>query len=294
MTDHERRPADILLRRVLQMAAGFAVVLPAALFAVVLYLGLRPLFNAAGPGLPDFLSGFEWRPEQRELFGLLPLLSATFVTAVAAVIPAAVVAIPAGLFIVEQLPVEWNRRVQGFVELSAGIPGVVYGFVGLMVVVPALQNLPGFADGRSLAAAVIVLALMCLPTMLMFSIRAFAAVPVSYRWGARSLGASPLQTAWRVVYPAARRQIGAGMLLSSIRAGGEAAAVVMVAGNSPQVPAALSDSIRTMTGTILLEMGSAEGVHSDMLFTVGLLLCVMVLAGQWYASYLGNPKGRIW
>ncbi|AFG36737.1 PstC family ABC transporter permease [Spirochaeta africana] len=288
MTDAARLTAEAVLRRGFRLAALAALLASAALLGVVVFQGLRPLLGSVAPA--DFLFGQEWRPEYRELFGIVPLLATTLITAVAAAVPAAIIAVPAALYVVEYLPRRWSRRLLGMAELAAGLPGVVYGFFGVMVVIPWLEQYAGLPEGRSLAAAVLVLGMMTIPTVLMHSMVAIRAVPAGYRRAAVALGADPVQTAWLVVLPAAARSVLAGVLAAAIRAAGEAAAVAMVAGNSPQLPRALGDSVRTLTATLLLEMGSAQGLHSRVLFSIGLVLFLLVLLGQWGATRLVNRK----
>ncbi|HRR02432.1 MAG TPA: ABC transporter permease subunit, partial [Treponemataceae bacterium] len=163
------------------------------------------------------------------------------------------------------------------IDLLAGIPSVVYGFFGLMMVVPLVQRLFNSASGSSLFAAIFILAIMVLPTIIAITMTSLQAVPSMYREASLAVGASKMQTAWHVVFPAARSGILAGIILGVSRAIGETMAVILVAGNSPQIPRALSDSVRTLTATIALEMGYAQGRHSQILFSIGIVLFVMIL-----------------
>jgi phosphate transport system permease protein len=168
--------------------------------------------------------------------------------------------------------------IRGGIELLAGIPSVVYGFFGLMVVVPAVKKLFGVPSGNTLLSAVIILAVMILPTIIAISETSLRAVPRSFREASLALGASRMQTAVRVVLPHARSGVFAGVILGISRAAGETMAVILVAGNSPHLVTSPLDGVRTLTATIALEMGYAQGRHSEMLFSIGVTLFVLVFA----------------
>jgi phosphate transport system permease protein len=178
----------------------------------------------------------------------------------------------------EFLPEKIAGILRGGIELLAGIPSVVYGFFGLMVIVPLIKNIFKIPSGNSLLAAVIVLALMILPTIVAVSEKCFKAVPRSRREASLALGASKMQTSWNVVLPHARSGVIAAVILGFSRAVGETMAVILVAGNSVQFIKNPLESVRTLTATIALEMGYADGRHAGMLFSVAVVLLVMVLA----------------
>ena len=226
--------------------------------------------------VPGFLFGSEWRPVHRKLFGILPMIAATFLTTLGAVLIGVPVALLSALLISEFFKYRFAGIVQGAIDLLAGIPSVVYGFFGLMIVVPAVQRIFGSASGSSLIAAVLVLAVMILPTVVSITITSLKAVPDTYREASLALGATRMQTAWSVVFPAAKSGIIASIILGTSRAIGETMAVILVAGNSPQFPSALTDSVRTMTATIALEMGYSAGRHNQMLFSIGIILFVII------------------
>jgi phosphate transport system permease protein len=162
------------------------------------------------------------------------------------------------------------------VELLAGIPSVVYGFFGLMVIVPFIKNTFKVPSGNSLLAAVIVLAIMILPTVIAVSEKCLKAVPRSRREASLALGASKMQTSFNVVLPHAKSGVIAGVILGFSRAIGETMAVIRVAGNSMQLTLNPLEGIRTLTATIALEMGYADGRHANMLFSIGVVLLIMI------------------
>ena len=225
----------------------------------------------------SFLGGLEWRPTHLKLFGILPMILATILSTILAVAIGVPLALLSAVFIGEYLPRRIAGPVRAAIDLLAGIPSVVYGFFGLMVIVPLVQRLFNAPSGSSLASAVFILAVRVLPTIVAITITSIEAVPGSLREASLAVGASSLQTTWRVVVPAARSGILAGIILGVSRAIGETMAVILVAGNSPQLPTSLTDSIRTLTATIALEMGYAQGRHSQILFSIGIVLFVMIL-----------------
>ena len=162
------------------------------------------------------------------------------------------------------------------VELLAGIPSVVYGFIGLMVLVPFIRTYLG-GQGLSLLAGALVLGIMILPTIINISKESILAVPQEYKEGSLALGASNYQTIARVTIPAARSGIFAAIILGMGRAIGETMAVVMVTGNSPIIPNSILAPLRTMTSNIVLEMGYATGDHQSALFSTGMVLFILIL-----------------
>jgi len=225
-----------------------------------------------------FLLGSEWRPVYRKLYGILPMIAATLLTTAGAVLLGVPLALLSSVLIAEFLGRRSASLVRSAVDLLAGIPSVVYGFFGLMMLVPLIQRIFGSSSGSSLLAAVAVLSVMILPTVISITVTSLKAVPATYREASLALGATPLQTAWRVVFPAARSGITASVILGTARAVGETMAVMLVAGNSPQFPSSLTDSVRTMTATIALEMGYSSGRHNELLFSIGIILFVIIIA----------------
>jgi phosphate ABC transporter permease protein PstC len=181
------------------------------------------------------------------------------------------------VFLTEFIPRPVMRVVKPTIELLAGIPSVVYGFIGVMVLAPLIRaNLGG--PGLSLLAASIILGVMILPTIISISIDSILAVPQSFREGSLALGATTWQTVRMVTVPAARSGIIASIILGMGRAIGETMAVIMVAGNAVKLPHSALDSVRTLTANIALEMGYATGLHRQALFATGVVLFLMIMA----------------
>lgn len=225
--------------------------------------------------IPDFLLGTTWRPAN-DIYGIFPMIiGSIYVTA-----GALIFGVPAGLLTAIFLSRFASVKVAAFlkpgVELLAGIPSVVYGFFGLMIIVPFIRlNAPG--NGLSLLAASILLGIMILPTVITVAKSALDAVPQSYYEGALALGATHERSVLRVLVPAAISGIMAGVVLGIGRAIGETMAVVMVAGNQPIIPASIFDGVRTMTANIVLEMGYAADFHRGALIATGVVLFVFIL-----------------
>lgn len=233
--------------------------------------------------LGSFFTDAKWQPgSQRDpRFGVVSMLTASFLVNFLAV----ALALPVGLacsifhrFYAPPALERWNRRM---LELLIGVPAVVFGFWGLMVVVPLITRLAPGAPGQSLLAGGIVLAFMILPIITLTSQAALQAVPPAQLQAAAGLGLGRARTIWCVVLPAAKGGIGTGVLLALARAIGETMAVVLVCGNIPQIPKSLLDPVRPITSTIALEMGYATASHKALLFCAGLILvlCTALLVG---------------
>jgi phosphate transport system permease protein len=225
-----------------------------------------------------FIGGLEWRPSRMKLFGIFPMIAGTLLASLGAIILGVPIALFCALFMAEFLPERLAALARAGIELLAGIPSVVYGFFGLMVIVPAVRNIFHVPAGNTLLSAILVLALMILPTIITIAETSLRAAPLSVREASLALGASRMQTAWRVVLPHAKSGVIAGVILGISRAVGETMAVILVAGNSPQLPKGLLESVRTLTATIAMEMGYASGRHSEMLFSIGVVLFAIILA----------------
>jgi len=228
-------------------------------------------------GFGKFISGLEWRPSRDKVYGIFPMIAGTLLASFGAILLGVPIALLCALFMAEFLKPKPAGIVRAGVELLAGIPSVVYGFFGLMVIVPFVRNAFGISSGNTLLSAIIVLALMILPTIITIAETSLRAVPISVREASLSLGASKMQTAWKVVLPHANSGVIAGVILGISRAVGETMAVILVAGNSPQLTINPLASIRTLTSTIAMEMGYASGRHSEMLFSIGVTLFSIIL-----------------
>lgn len=259
-------------RVVFALAAALSI-LAVGLICVFLFANGVPAMIEIG--IPDFLLGTTWRPAN-DIYGIFPMIiGSIYVTA-----GALIFGVPAGLLTAIFLSRFASAKVAAFlkpgVELLAGIPSVVYGFFGLMIIVPFIRlNAPG--NGLSLLAASILLGIMILPTVITVAKNALDAVPQSYYEGALALGATHERSVLRVLVPAAISGIMAGVVLGIGRAIGETMAVVMVAGNQPIIPASIFDGVRTMTANIVLEMGYAADLHRGVLIATGVVLFVFIL-----------------
>jgi phosphate transport system permease protein len=223
-----------------------------------------------------FLGGAEWLPTHKKVFGILPMIVGSLLACFGALLLGVPIAILCALFLAEFLPRKPAGIFRSGVELLAGIPSVVYGFFGLMVIVPLVKKTFSTASGSSLLSAIIVLAIMILPTIITVSEQCLRAVPRSRREASLALGASKMQTVIHVVLPHAKSGVIAAIILGFSRAVGETMAVILVAGNSTQFISSPLQGVRTLTATIALEMGYASGRHSNLLFAIGVVLLVMI------------------
>jgi phosphate transport system permease protein len=224
-----------------------------------------------------FITGLEWRPTYQKVYGILPMIIGTVLASFGAILLGVPVGLLCAVFLSEFLPEKAAAPLRACIELLAGIPSVVYGFFGLMMLSPLVKNTFHTASGNGLLTAVIVLAVMILPTVITIAETSLRAVPQSQREASLALGASKIQTAWRVVLLHARSGVIAGVILGISRAVGETMAVILVAGNSVQIVHRPLDSVRTLTATIALEMGYAQGRHGSILFSIGIALFTLIL-----------------
>ena len=238
-------------------------------------------------GISEFLSGQKWKPGN-EIFGILPfILGSVYVT-----VGALVVGVPAGLLTAIFMSKFASRKMvkimRPAVSLLAGIPSVVYGFFGLVVLVPLVRDWFG-GTGSSVLTACVLLGMMILPTIIAVSESALNAVPHNYYEGALALGATHERSVFHVVLPAAKSGVTAGIVLGIGRAIGEATAVMMVAGNRTTMPKGLLKGVRTLTSNIVMEMGYAVDLHREALIATAVVLFVFILIINILTSVL---KGR--
>jgi len=260
------------MRIVFITSAGISIL---AVALICLFLFVNGIPAMAEIGFFDFLLGTKWKPAN-DLYGIFPMiLGSIYVTA-----GAIIIGVPIGIFTAIFLARFCNKKLYKIlkpaIDLLAGIPSVVYGFFGLMVIVPGIRMLFG-GNGTSLLAASIVLGVMILPTIVGVSEAAIRAVPENYYEGSLALGASHERSVFFTVVPAAKSGIMAGVILGIGRAIGETMAVIMVAGNQAVIPSGLFDGLRTMTANIVLEMGYAADLHRDALIATAVVLFVFIL-----------------
>ena len=255
------------------LLAACVSILAVALICVFLFANGVPAMKEIG--FADFLLGREWRPGN-DIYGIFPMiLGSIYVTA-----GAIVIGVPIGLltavFLARYCPAGLYKVLKPGVELLAGIPSVVYGFFGMVVIVPFIRNNFG-GSGSSILAASILLGMMILPTIISQSEASIRAVPESYYEGSLALGATHERSVFCAILPAAKSGILAGIILGVGRAIGETMAVIMVAGNQARMPQGIFQGIGTMTANIVIEMGYAEGLHREALIATGVVLFVFVL-----------------
>jgi phosphate transport system permease protein len=260
------------VQRILMLTAFSAI---SALLLIALFIlseGLPFIFKY---GLKDFLFSSEWQPQTGK-FGIFAMIVASLWVTFGAMIVGAPLGVACAFFLSEYVPRNIMRIIKPTIELLAAIPSVVYGFIGVMVLAPIIRDNFG-GPGLSLLSASLILGIMILPTIISISIDSILAVPQSYREGSLALGATIWQTITMVTIKASKSGIIASIILGLGRAIGETMAVIMVAGNSVNIPHSALDSVRTLTANIALEMSYATGLHRQALFATGVVLFVVII-----------------
>ena len=245
------------------------IVFVAVICLYLLISGIPAIYKI---GFVDFIFGTQWASTAAEpKFGIMPFI----LTSIYGTIGAIALGLPIGFFcsvyLAKFAPVKIKKFVESTVDLLAGIPSVVFGFIGMLVLVPGIKEVFGVPDGSSLLAAILVLSVMILPSIIKVSIGAIEAVPHDYELGSLALGANKVETVYKVVVPAARRGIGVSVVLGVGRAIGEAMAVMMVAGNVANMPG-LFASVRFLTTAVASEMSYSAGLQREALFSIALVL----------------------
>jgi len=247
----------------------------AVLAAIALFIFKEGVPIMARSGLGHFLFGTTWAPLDGQ-FGILPFIVGSLAVTAGALALGVPLGVACAFYLAEFAPRQWVGVLKPAIELLAGIPSVVYGFMGVMWLAPLIRNHLG-GPGLSILAASCVLAIMILPTIVGVSVDSIQAISRRYKEGALALGATDWQALWRVQWPAARSGILAGVILGMGRAVGETMAVIMVSGNATQIPDSLLDSARTLTANIAIEMGYAVGAHRQALFATGVVLFFFIM-----------------
>ena len=271
---------------------ALASILAVALICVFLFANGLPAMKEIG--FLNFLSGTTWRPGN-DIYGILPMIvGSIYITA-----GAIVVGVPIGLLTAIFMAFYCPKRIYGILkpctELLAGIPSIVYGFFGMVVIAPTVLDVAKFfgadiSSGATILSAAILLGIMILPTIIGVSEAALRAVPNAYYEGAVAMGATHERAVFSVMLPAAKSGVLAGIVLGIGRAIGETMAVIMVAGNQPRLTANLLEGIRTMTANIVIEMGYATGLHREALIATGVVLFVFILLINLCFSVLKRRK----
>lgn len=271
---------------VLFLLCACVSILAVALICVYLFASGVPAM--AEIGLTDFLFGTKWKPSSGS-FGIFPMIIGSILVTGIAVVIGVPIGILCAVFMSHYCPKKLYRFVKPAINLLAGIPSIVYGFFGLMVIVPIMKDLFG-GSGKSLLTAGILLGIMILPTVIKTTEASLNAVPRSYYEGSLALGATHERSVFFASLPAAKSGILAAIILGVGRAIGETMAVILVAGNQTILPKSITSGIRTMTSNIVIEMGYATGLHQEALIATGVVLFVFILIINLCFSVLKRRK----
>ncbi|KAA9004267.1 phosphate ABC transporter permease subunit PstC [Paenibacillus spiritus] len=267
---------DLIGRSYMSFCVLLLIVIIISMVYFVMSKGIST-FAVSGVSISEFLFGRKWSPEgSPPLYGALPFIAGSFVVTLLAALIASPLSICAALFMTEIVPGWGKKLLQPVIELLSGIPSVVYGFVGLTVIVPLLRDVfPG--QGIGVAAGALVLSVMILPTITSVAADALATLPQSLKESSFALGATRWQTISRVILPTTLPSILTGVVLGMARAFGEALAVQMVIGNAPFIPTSLFESASTLTSAITLGMGNTTmgSPHNNALWSMALVLMLM-------------------
>lgn len=259
--------------QILFMICACCSILSVILICVFLFAnGLPAIFEI---GVDDFLLGTKWAPLQK-LYGILPMIVGSIYVTAGAILIGVPIGLLCAIFMAKFCPQWLYKFMKPAVDLLAGIPSIVYGFFGLVVIVPIIQKLTG-TSGKGMLTASVLLGIMILPTIISVSETSIRAVPESYYEGSLALGVTSEKSVFFAMLPAAKSGILAGVVLGIGRAIGETMAVIMIAGNQPVIPGSVLDGVRTLTANIVLEMGYATDLHREALIATGCVLFVFIL-----------------
>lgn len=254
------------------LISALASILAVAMICIFLFANGVPAIGKIG--FFKFLTGQTWKPGNN-IYGILPMILGSVYVTAGAILVGVPIGVLTAVFMSRFCPKQLYKVIKPAIDLLAGIPSVVYGFFGLVVIVPIMNDL--FDGGKSIATASILLGIMILPTIIGVSESAINAVPDSYYEGALALGASHERSVFFAMLPAAKSGILAGVILGVGRAIGETMAVIMVAGNQPRMPKGIFQGVRTLTANIVLEMGYATDLHREALIATAVVLFVFIL-----------------
>lgn len=273
-TETKPNLVEQIMQCIFTFCACISIICVFAITIFILLSGVPAIFKI---GIKNFILGQQWLPET--YFGIFPMIVASIYSTIGALI----IGIPIGILTAVFLSDIANKKLKAFIhpaiQLLAGIPSVVYGFFGVVFIVPIIDKFfGGKGGGSSLLGACIILGIMILPTIISTAETALNAVPQSYKNGALALGATEMQSIFKVKLVAAKSGVLSGIILGLGRAVGEAMAVSLVAGNAPIIPKSLTDPVRTLTSNIALEMGYASGLHQEALFATGVILFIFIMA----------------
>lgn len=257
-----------------------------ALITVFIFMHGLPII--AKVGVFNFVFGMKWAPSQGA-YGIFPMIVGSVSVTLGAAILGVPVALCCSIFLTEFAPAALRNIFRPAIQLLAGIPSVVFGFWGVLFIVPVIRNYLG-GPGLSILAGSIILAIMILPTIISISEVSLLALPRQYREGAFALGLTHWQTIYYLLLPAAKSGIVAAIILGLGRAIGETMAVIMVLGNAVAIPQSILDPARTLTTNIGIEMGYAAGEHQQALFATGIVLFIIIMILNASAQYITRKK----
>jgi phosphate transport system permease protein len=261
-----------IIEKILLLVALSSISILALIAFFIFEQGL-PLILKIGPGA--FILGERWVPSQGS-FGILSMIIGSFWVTLGALLLGIPLGLACVIFLCEWTPPSVGMVLRPAIQLLAAIPSVIYGFWGLVVLVPLVRNYLG-GPGLSILSGSMILGFMILPTIISISEDSLKALPPSYKAGAFALGATHWQTIWRVLIPAARSGIVASIILGMGRAIGETMAMIMILGNAVKIPTSVLNSARTLTTNIGIEMGYASGDHRQALFATGIILFFIIM-----------------
>ena len=276
---------EVVMGNMFLLAACVSVVIVMMICGFLFAKGLPTMVEI---GVGDFLLGTKWK-SSIDVYGIMPMILGSFYVTVGALVIGVPVGILTAIFMAYFCPEKLYGILKPAVELLAGIPSVVYGFFGLVMLVPLVRDNFG-GTGFGILTASILLGIMLLPTVISVAEAALHAVPKSYYEGALALGADHTHSVFSIIVPAAKSGIFAAMVLGIGRAIGETMAVIMVAGNQARIPQSLLDGVRTMTANIVIEMGYAADLHRDALIATAVVLFIFIVIINVGFSHL---KGKV-
>ncbi|MDD5918843.1 MAG: phosphate ABC transporter permease subunit PstC [bacterium] len=284
---HSAKARETLMHIVFLLTACISII-AVVLICVFMFANGLPTIAKIGPA--NFLLGTTWKP-LNDLYGILPMIVGSLYVTAGAILIGVPIGILCAVYLARFCPRRLYAVLKPLIDLLAGIPSIVYGFFGLVVIVPLIQQLTGASGGKNILTASIMLGIMILPTIISVSESAIRAVPESYYEGALALGATHERSVFFAVLPAAKSGILAGVILGVGRAIGEATAVKMVAGNQAILPDSILSGVRTLTSNIVVEMGYAEGMHREALIATAVVLFVFVLIINLAFSAIKKKEG---
>ncbi len=274
-----------IIEKILLLVALSSIMILGLITFFIFEEGL-PLIWKIGPR--GFILGVRWVPSQGS-FGILPMIFSSFWVTVGALVLGIPLGLACAIFLCEWTPPSVGMVLRPAIQLLAAIPSVIYGFWGLIVLVPLVRNYLG-GPGLSILSGSTILGFMILPTIISISEDSLNALPPSYKQGALALGATHWQTIWRVLIPAARSGIVTSIILGMGRAIGETMAMIMILGNAVKMPTSFLDSARTLTTNIGIEMGYASGDHRQALFATGVVLFLIIMFLNSLAIFLSRRR----